>query len=166
MTPPSTANRDGSLTVALLVLGAAVSVHMARMVFGTDWLPPTLSQLAFLILAVLMTLVATGLWIFRAHGRVRVLTRVAAVLFTLSLPVHLSTFLTQRTELLRAFPDWFGLLVTMVQFACILGLWWFDPERRAVGPGRQGRTPLVAGIEGAQDRAATGIGRERRYADR
>lgn len=111
MAGPSTANRDWFRTTALLVLGGGVSVHVTRMVFGTAWLPPLAPELAFLVLAVLVLLVVAGLWTFRAHGRLKVLARLAAVLFRLSLPVHLSTYLTQRTELLRAFPDWFGLLV-------------------------------------------------------
>jgi hypothetical protein len=104
MAGPSTANRDWFRTTALLVLGGGVSVHVTRMVFGTAWLPPLAPELAFLVLAVLVLLVVAGLWTFRAHGRLKVLARLAAVLFSLSLPVHLSTYLTQRTELLRASP--------------------------------------------------------------
>lgn len=105
---PSSTSRDWFVTSALLVLGAGVSLHVMRMVFGTGWLPRPVPELAFLVLLVSVTLVAAGRWAFPAHGEVTVLTRVAAVRFTLSLPVHLSTYLTQRTELLRAFPDWFG----------------------------------------------------------
>ena len=78
-------------SAALLVLGAGVSLHATRLVFGTDWLPPAVPELASLVLAVLVTLVAADLWASPAHGQVTVLTRVAAVLFTLSLPVYLST---------------------------------------------------------------------------
>jgi hypothetical protein len=104
MERPSIARRDWFLTSTLLVLGTGVSLHVSRLVFGRDWLPAPVPELAFLMLAVFVTLAAASLWACPAHGQVAVLTRVAAVPFTLSLPVHLTTSLTQRTDLPWAFP--------------------------------------------------------------
>ena len=37
--------------------------------------------------------------------------------------VHFGAYLTERSELLRAFPDWFGFAVVALQLALGVGLW-------------------------------------------
>lgn len=119
------------IRIVVAVLAAGVGLHASRGVLGNDLL-----LAGFLILAASVTLIAVGMWIFRglvqAHGGwQRSLYVPIAVFFALSLPIHLSTYLTQRTDLLRAFPDWFGMLVTAVQLAMAIGLWRTSPRQRA-----------------------------------
>jgi uncharacterized membrane protein YhdT len=127
-TPQRTGYYGWFVRAAVLVLGVGVGLHVALLLFGRDWLPQGLAVSAFLVLAVLSPLIALGLWAFRRgqrpgdrRGRLRY--GVAAVYSTVAVLVHFGAYLTQRTELLRSFPDWFGFVVVGLQLALVVALW-------------------------------------------
>lgn len=115
--------------LAALVLGTGISLHTARLVFGTDWLLQNVLTPAFdMALAVPMTFAALCMWAFRSRvqftGRAhRVLYYVVAVYFTGSLPLHIQTFVTGSTEYIRVFPMWFSFVIIWVQLGFAIVMW-------------------------------------------
>jgi hypothetical protein len=139
--PPRTASHPRFVGITLPVLGAALSLHAALLVLGRDWLPQALATSAFLVLAVLCTLVALGFWSFRRGAwlggrRQRRLYDLTAVYSSVAVLIHLGAYLTQRTELLRAFPDWFGFAAVALQLALGVALWRTGPRPGASASGR------------------------------
>ena len=135
--PPATASHPWFVRSTLLVLGAGVCMHAALLAFGRDWLPQAVAASAFLVLMALSTLVAIGLWALRRAGRPgghrhRLLYDLTAVYSTVAVLVHFGAYLTQRTELLRSFPDWFGFAVVALQLALSVALWRTGPRRGEV----------------------------------
>ena len=79
-------------------------------------------------LAAPLTFAAICLWAFRGdvhlRGRSqRVHYYAIATYFTLSVPIHVSTYFTRSTELLRFFPGWYSFVIVFVQLAMAIVMW-------------------------------------------
>jgi hypothetical protein len=116
-----------ALAIGILLVG--ISIHALRLVLGTDWLLRTYVTPDFdMVLAIGLTVVAGCLWAMR--GQVEFATRVdrlryhaIAAYFTTSVPLHLATYVTRSTELLRVFPEWSSFIIIWVQLAFIISVW-------------------------------------------
>jgi hypothetical protein len=86
-------------------------------------------------LAVLITFCAVGLWLLRPMAQFggrfeRLRYHIIATYFTISIPVHVATYVTRSTQALEWFPEWYSVLIVFVQLAFMVSLLRvrFDPE--------------------------------------
>jgi len=83
-----------------LVLSCGVSIHLARLAFGSTWLIYNLvTPSVDMGLGVLITCCAAGLWLLRSKVRFagrfdQIRYHAIALYFTGSVPIHLATFVT------------------------------------------------------------------------
>ena len=86
------------------------TLHLARLLLGIDWVLPNFATPTFdMTLAAPLTFAAICLWAFRGDVHLRgrsqhVRYYAIATYFTLSVPIHVSTYFTRSTELLRFVP--------------------------------------------------------------
>jgi len=105
-----------------MVLGIGITIHISRLLFGTEWLLANYVTPSFdMVLAVLIGCGALCFWLVRdqvifADRFEKVRYHVMAVYFTVSVPLHFMTYLTHSTDVLTEwFPAWFSVLIVGVQ---------------------------------------------------
>jgi hypothetical protein len=115
--------------LAIGILSIGISIHVLRLVLGTDWLLRAYVTPDFdMVLAIGLSVVAACLWALRGQVEAdrradRLRYRAVTAYFTISVPLHLATYGTRSTELLRVFPEWSSFVVIWVQLAFIVSLW-------------------------------------------
>jgi hypothetical protein len=111
------------------VLCVGATLHLARLLLGIDWVLPNFATPTFdMTLAAPLTFAAICLWAFRGdvhlRGRSqRVRYYAIATYVTLSVPIHVSTYFTRSSELLRLFPAWYSFVIVFVQLAVAIVMW-------------------------------------------
>lgn len=144
---PGAAFRWATLaTLAAGLLLHGTSLAMGREAFVERVFTPALD----IALAVPMTFAGvSGWWVFRRARHQRWWTRalhvVLLVYFTVSIPVHLQTLTTGRTDYVLGFPEWYSvpILAILLAFAALALSLRFDPPPKSV-PGTFSTRPSRA----------------------
>jgi hypothetical protein len=126
--------------LTVLVLGTGLSIHLTRLIMGGDWLVENFVTPTFdMALAVAITTCSVCFWLLRGqvefHSRFdRIRYYAVAVYFTISVPIHLATFVTRNTQAIAdTFPAWYSVLIVLVQLAFAVSM--LRTTWRADGPG-------------------------------
>ena len=114
--------------LALLVIATGFYLHLTRLFVGDDILIQRIVTSMFdKLFAIPMTLAGiAGIlsWKqmeFRTRGH-QVFMRVIVMYITISIPLHLATYFTNSTEVLRIFPMWLSAVYMPVFTAIIMAL--------------------------------------------
>jgi hypothetical protein len=126
--------------LAVLVLGTGISIHLTRLIMGGAWLVENFVTPTFdMGLAVAITVCSACFWLLRGqvefnnrYDRIRYYA--VALYFTISVPIHLATFVTRNTQAIAdAFPAWYSALIIVVQLALAVSV--VRTTWRTEGPG-------------------------------
>ncbi len=116
------------ISVMLTLLIGAV-MHLARLLFGTDWFiarvyTPLIDSLFALpiILSAFAIIAARAEYSFRNRFE-KIIVLWTGFYMTASIPVHVQTWFTQNTDYARLFPMWFSA-VFLVYTTIMQIVWW------------------------------------------
>jgi len=113
--------------IAVLITGQYI--HLSRLIFGIDLVlkylvTPTFDMIFMwpMLYGVVASLLA---WkqVMHRSTRHKVIWRVIVGYFTLSVPIHASTYFTHSTQLLRIFPAWYSAIFLVMSSVMILFIW-------------------------------------------
>ena len=139
--------------VVTLVLG--IYAHVTRLFIGTDLLLQDVYTPAYdMVLALPMTYAALTGWLTwrrveHPNRRHQIAYGFLLVYFTASVPLHVQTLVSRRTDYIRAFPEWYSWLILPVMIGLLVLAWRL--RYRAMAPANP-----VASAEDAGDTLPTG----------
>ena len=114
---------------AIATLISGMYLHVTSLFIGRDLLRQYILTPTFdMLLAVPMTYAGIVGWLSWKQasfdrGWKRFLYGFILVYFTISIPIHIQTYLTQSTEYINAFPGWYSYFVLLLMTAMLIFVW-------------------------------------------
>jgi len=114
---------------AILTLIMGMYLHTTSLLIGRDlFLEYVLTPQFDMVLAIPMTYAGIFGWlawkqVVFDHTWKKVFYAFIMAYFTISIPIHIRTFVTQSTEYIRAFPEWYSFVVLVMMTAMLLFMW-------------------------------------------
>lgn len=111
---------------ALITLISGIYLHVTSLFIGRDLLRQYILTPGFdMVLAIPMTYAGVVGWfswkqVSFEHGWQKFFYGFILVYFTISIPIHVQTFLTQSTAYIDAFPGWYSYFVLALMSAMLL----------------------------------------------
>jgi ABC-type spermidine/putrescine transport system permease subunit II len=113
--------------IATLITG--MYLHVTSLFIGRDLLQQYILTPAFdMLLAIPMTYAGIVGWIswkqvFFNRGGEKFFYGFILVYFTISIPIHVQTFLTQSTDYINAFPNWYSYPILALMTLMLIFVW-------------------------------------------
>ena len=114
-------------TIATLIAG--MYLHVTSLFIGRDLLRQfILTPMFDMLLAVPMTYAGIVGWLSWKHvafdaGWKKFLYGFILVYFTISIPIHVQTYLTQSTAYINSFPAWYSYFILVLMTAMLIFVW-------------------------------------------
>jgi hypothetical protein len=115
------------MAIATLIIG--MYLHVTSLFIGRDLLRQYILTPGFdMLLAIPMTYAGIAGWLswkqvsFDRTWK-KFLYGFILVYFTISIPIHVQTYLTQSTDYINAFPGWYSYLILVVMTGMLLFVW-------------------------------------------
>lgn len=114
---------------AIITLISGMYLHVTSLFIGRDLLRQYILSPGFdMLLAVPMTYAGIIGWlswkqVSFEHGWQKFFYGFILVYFTISIPIHVQTFLTQSTAYINAFPGWYSYFVLVLMSTMLLFIW-------------------------------------------
>lgn len=118
-----------SKQAAIVTLVTGMYLHFTSILIGRDlFLQHVLTPQFDMVLAIPMTYAGISGWlawrlvVFDRNWK-KVFYAFIMTYFTISIFIHVRTFVTQSTEYVRAFPEWYSFAVLVLMTAMLLFIW-------------------------------------------
>lgn len=114
---------------AMATLIAGMYLHVTSLFIGRDLLRQYILTPGFdMLLAIPMTYAGIVGWLSWKqvafdHGWMKFLYGFILVYFTISIPIHIQTYLTQNTAYINAFPGWYSYFILALMTIMLIFVW-------------------------------------------